>query len=502
MLDIEGNRGEQIQANWNTDGGGNNKDDGDPLMSAEGLLQQLLDKRDARQRNNVKAEVHHLNEQKKNSNVPLGRCRNIIGRREQCVSSVRILHRRARSCNRAERTNLILLRSLFDGTYKPISPLGNCLDKTRIRGRVPEHFAELIHNGVQTMIEVHERVGRPKLLPQILARHHFPRPLQQDNQNLKGLLLQPHPHSRLSKLAALGIRFEHPEPVNSPGLIGRHRRHHNRARNYAIRGWVSVVILCGLFNHTIKAEQLQARTLNAFDQYVGLSEQRMKAEEQSNSFLAVDELPNGVRQVLIERLKQGNVIVNRAGTFSDGHPVSVSGGLIHHWRGTVFIPGVTVTQTLAFLQDYDNQSKFYGPDVERSHLISRDGQHFIVSMRLRKKIAILDTDYDIRYRLLSSGRVLARSVSTRIVEIDNAGQKNEVAKPVGDDNGFMWRLNSYWRFEQRDGGTYVQLEAISLTRDIPVGLGWLISPFVSTIPKESLEFTLNRTRAGLLEMKK
>jgi hypothetical protein len=47
---------------------------------------------------------------------------------------------------------------------------------------------------------------------------------------------------------------------------------------------------------------------------------------------------------------------------------------------------------------------------------------------------------------------------------------------------------------------YVQLEAISLTRDIPDGLGWLIRPFVTSIPRESLAFTLTRTREALDEM--
>ncbi len=228
----------------------------------------------------------------------------------------------------------------------------------------------------------------------------------------------------------------------------------------------------------------------------------MQAEEQAASFLRIDQLPKAERQAAIERLKQGGVIVNREETLSLGRAIPVPGGIILDWRGTTFIPGATLAQTLAFLQDYDNHYKFYAPDVERSHLTSHDGQLFKVSLRLRKKIAVLDTNYDIRYQLLGNERALARSVCTRIQEIDNAGQKNEVAKPVGDDNGFMWRLNSYWRFEQRDGGTYVQLQAISLTRDIPTGLGWLIGPLISTIPKESMEFTLTRTRQALLQTKK
>jgi len=81
--------------------------------------------------------------------------------------------------------------------------------------------------------------------------------------------------------------------------------------------------------------------------------------------------------------------------------------------------------------------------------------------------------------------------------VENAGKPNEAEKPVGDDDGFLWRLDSFWRFAERDGGVYLQLEAISLTRDIPAGLGWLVGPFVTSIPKESLEFTLTRTREAL-----
>jgi hypothetical protein len=111
---------------------------------------------------------------------------------------------------------------------------------------------------------------------------------------------------------------------------------------------------------------------------------------------------------------------------------------------------------------------------------------------------ILNTEYDVTYTRLDAGRATSDSRSTRIAEVENAGKPNQSEKAVGNDSGFMWRLNSYWRFQQRDGGVYVQLEAISLTRDIPTGLGWLISPFISSIPKESLVFTLTHTREVLV----
>jgi hypothetical protein len=249
------------------------------------------------------------------------------------------------------------------------------------------------------------------------------------------------------------------------------------------------------------AEQLKPETIAAFNHYVELSEQQTA----SAPFLRVDGLKAADRDAEILRLKAGEVITDRLEVRDHGQPISVPGGLIHHWMGTIFIPGVTLDQILAFLQDYDNQHKFYAPDVQRSRLIERHGDHFKVFLRLRKtKIVtvILDTEYDVKYTRLDPDDATSDSLSTRIVEVENAGRPNESVKPVGNDNGFMWRLKSYWRFQQRDGGVYVQLEAISLTRDIPTGLGWLISPFISSIPKESLMFTLTRTREALAATKK
>jgi hypothetical protein len=69
--------------------------------------------------------------------------------------------------------------------------------------------------------------------------------------------------------------------------------------------------------------------------------------------------------------------------------------------------------------------------------------------------------------------------------------------PPGQDHGFLWRLNSYWRFEERDGGVYVECEAISLTRNVPLGLGWLVNPIIRSLPRESLANTLWATREAV-----
>lgn len=259
-------------------------------------------------------------------------------------------------------------------------------------------------------------------------------------------------------------------------------------------------ILLAMSLQCAAAEQLKPATVAAFDRYVQLREERMSGEVDSGPFLHIDGLSPDDRKADLAQLKQGEVIVERLGILDHGRRIAVPDGLIHHWIGTVFIPGATLAQTLTLLQDYDNQYKFYSPEVQRSKLLQRNGDDFKVFFRLRKhKIitVVLDTEYDVKYATLDPDRASSDSRSTRIAEVQNPGQTNEKEKFVGNDSGFLWRLNSYWRFLQRDGGVYVQLEAISLTRDIPTGLNWLVGPFVTSIPKESLVFTLTRTRDAL-----
>src|SRR5207244_11795346 len=110
----------------------------------------------------------------------------------------------------------------------------------------------------------------------------------------------------------------------------------------------------------------------------------------------------------------------------------------------------------------------------------------------------LVADADVRDARVDDSRWSSRTGSTRIAEVADAGESREREKPVGHDGGFLWRLNAYWRFVERDGGVYVECESVSLTRDIPTGLGWMIGPFVTSIPKESLEHTLGSTRSAVL----
>ncbi|HEV2222361.1 MAG TPA: hypothetical protein VGR84_05105 [Candidatus Acidoferrales bacterium] len=249
------------------------------------------------------------------------------------------------------------------------------------------------------------------------------------------------------------------------------------------------------------AAELEPKTIAAFDHYAALSEATINASlNDTQSFLWVDRLSPEQRAAVLARLRAGNVVIERMQTLENGKPIYVPNGLVHYWIGTVFIPGATLAQTLALVQDYNHQSEYYRPRVLASRILWDNGSDYRVYLRLYEKkvlTCVLDTQHQVHYVVLNSSHAWSRSRSTEIREVAGWGKPGEHDLPVGHDDGYLWRMNTYWRFLQKDGGIYVECQSISLTRDIPVGLGWLIGSYVESIPRESLEFTLGATRQTL-----
>lgn len=247
--------------------------------------------------------------------------------------------------------------------------------------------------------------------------------------------------------------------------------------------------------------ELKPGTAACFDRYVKLTEARNESELRSaTNLLWIDSLPQNERAQAYEALSRGAVKMQRLETLDNGGKIRCAGGLIHHWVGAVFISGATLPDVLRTLQDYDHHAQFYAPDVEQSKLESRDGDHFQVFLRFRRHkviTVVLNTHHDVRYFRDPETRAHSRSSAVRIREVENPDRPGEHEKPAGQDGGFLWRMETWWRMEERDGGVFVQSEVVSLTRDIPTGLGWLIGPFVTSIPKETLAFTLEATRKAI-----
>ena len=246
----------------------------------------------------------------------------------------------------------------------------------------------------------------------------------------------------------------------------------------------------------------------AFDKYVAAVERRIHTEvARPETFLWADTLVPARRNEVMDKLRRGEVVTERLRV---SQKIDVPDGLIHHWIGTIFIAGAQVRDVVALLQDYDRHASIFSPNVVRSKTLDhtviqpmtpeRGGDYFRVFLRfyMKKVIGVtLNTEHEAHFVPAAANRVYSAIHSTRVAEVENPGTPRERELPPGKGHGFMWRLNTYWRFLERDGGTYIQCESVTLSRDVPFGLGWIIKPFVTEIPMESLTFTLQRTRAAL-----
>lgn len=228
----------------------------------------------------------------------------------------------------------------------------------------------------------------------------------------------------------------------------------------------------------------------AFNSYIGAVESRLAEQHRSqNGVLAP--VTSGPENEM--RLRRGELIVEKL-TPSAG--AELPGAMLHHWRGTAFAAGARAEDFERLMRDFNGYPQYFSPQVVQAKVLSQKGDHFQTSMRVRQKHVItveMDTDYDATFGRLDAQRGYSISRSTRISEIGSPGTSDERALQPSEEHGFLWRLNTYWSYEERNGGLYMQIESVSLTRSIPAGLGWIIGPFVKSVPRESLEFTLRST---------
>jgi hypothetical protein len=237
-------------------------------------------------------------------------------------------------------------------------------------------------------------------------------------------------------------------------------------------------------------------TVAAWDRYINLTERRIQAEVNNPAdFVRSD----------VNFLRTKSIYVQRLETSDEkGEAIEVKGGTIHHWLGAVFVPGKDLESLLQWVRDYDRHQDYF-KDVEQSSLKKQDGETYEVFLRLRRSkmgvTARFNTDHRIIYSRHGSDRVSSKSVGTRIRQLDKSG--NEY--PPGRDSGYLWKLNSYWRFTERDGGVIVECESIGLSRPLGSFLGFLdilafgrIRRIAESVAEEALQDTLTTFRDGVL----
>lgn len=242
--------------------------------------------------------------------------------------------------------------------------------------------------------------------------------------------------------------------------------------------------------------------LAAYDRYLAASETRMKAETARGVFLYVDALPVHDRARAYARLHRGEVLLKQMDTAGDERNFEAQQSLVHDWIGLVFIPDATLAQTMAVVQDYNNYQTIYKPGMRHSRLIGRDGDLFHVSLQLYRKAFVtvaFDARFDIEYQRLGPQQIVSHARATRLAEVADAGHANEHEIAPDQAHGLLWALNDYWHFEQKDGGVYVQLETVELSRSVPPVVAWLANPLIESVPRGILSGLLASTRKACLD---
>lgn len=244
---------------------------------------------------------------------------------------------------------------------------------------------------------------------------------------------------------------------------------------------------------TVTTVKLEQATLEAFVSYVRDAERLMDAGlEGREAFLWTDQQADRAR-----RVRKGEI---PAQLWAGQSPIHIPDGLIHDWIAAVFIADTSIEKTLARVQDYDHHKNIYKPEVMESRLLGHDGNDYRIFLRLLKKkviTVVMDTEHDVHYQRVSDGEWFCRSYTTKSREVDDAGTAREKIYPPDEGYGFLWRLYSYWKFAADGDGVIVECRAMSLTRDVPFGLGVIIEPIIKNLPRESLVHTLQATRQAL-----
>jgi hypothetical protein len=245
------------------------------------------------------------------------------------------------------------------------------------------------------------------------------------------------------------------------------------------------------------AAELKKEAAEAWNQYMQWANAKVQKElSDPGIFLIQNTLPPKEKTSIQKQLQSGQVVVHPMPSIvPSGKKFDVPDGEIHHWWGAILLRDVRLSQLMQFLQDYDHHAGKFS-DVERSKLLEKKGDYYKIYYRLSRSKSFVtahyNTEQECRYVYYGSNRVSSQSVAAKIAELDNPGKKSESEKPAGNDRGFLWRLVSWWRFEQVGNDVIVELESASLSRDIPSLVKFIpgVSGYIRSTPRETLESVL------------
>jgi len=272
---------------------------------------------------------------------------------------------------------------------------------------------------------------------------------------------------------------------------------------------VTLLLVALLLPRQSYAANLKAETIAAWDDYVQSVSATLQDRARANgSFLWTYEDSERIAQV-----HRGEIVVAPAPGPS---PRKVPGGLIHHWIGAAFLPNVKLDDILEVTQAYDRYKEFYRPSVVESKAVARmaldhktwedrawdyrawDDEFSMLLMNQAFFLTTaLDADYAAANVRLDDRRFYSLSRSTRVQEVEDYGRPSQHRIPEGEGAGYIWRLLSVARLEQRDGGVYVEMEAIALSREIPGVVRLVVDPIVRRVARNSILTSIQQTEEAV-----
>lgn len=263
-------------------------------------------------------------------------------------------------------------------------------------------------------------------------------------------------------------------------------------RGFPARSLAVVALILGA-GATVAAATLTPAALAGWTTYINRTERRIERELVSaGRFLGPDFGSDAAGRR--EALRRGAILVepvDAAG--AHGEATEVPAALVHHWRGSVFIPGAKLDDLLAKLQSGVPASE----DVLASRVLERRPDRMRVFLRVQRTkfvTVVFNTEHTVTFQRYGPARASSASTATRIAEVESPGTSSERELKPGEDRGFLWRWNSYWRYEEVAGGVIAECESVSLSRAVPSVLSYMAGPLIRSTARESMERTLATMR--------
>ncbi|HEX5069904.1 MAG TPA: hypothetical protein VFV78_06775 [Vicinamibacterales bacterium] len=215
---------------------------------------------------------------------------------------------------------------------------------------------------------------------------------------------------------------------------------------------------------------LAAKTAAAWAEYLKVTEFRIKNElEAPARFLALDfaSRPTDDRQAVLS----GKIPVAEMITvWQNGTEVTVPDHWVHHWRGAVLLPGQRLDGVFERLKrDMPGKGQ---PGVLKAEIRQQDWPRLHTYIQVQRKGSfvvaynfVYNTEHDVEFRRLSPTHGTSRTVATKIVELYHPGSPEEREMTWKEENRYLVRWNSYWRYQEIGAGVIAECESVTLSKD-------------------------------------